>query len=409
MSKPEKSLVKKALEYFYSFADAHNDVFVFHDYRFVCETATLAKEIAKGEDLSKDEYEPGIVAIILSDLGTTNAKDPSIDNAYLINDFFETNNVPEKERESILYFVEFLKINKTPLNVVEKVVRDGKDIHLGLPDALERLSLLQTEVEKLTGKTHLELEWLEKCKQYFITHSFDTRYANREYGAARSKNYIELEKRIDKLRTESIKEKRNNEKALGGSSLSSENEDLFKIAFRNYINLIAIADSKAGLLIQVNSILASVVVALVIKKLEETPMLALPTAALLIGSAITIFYSILASKPLERKADIDLGPRKEEFFFGSFDRLDPTFKAVPWGKYSGDMLDFFGGDKRVVFDELIKESFEVRKVLSKKFGYLSIAYKVFFSGLVLAIIGFIIVMVHEYNVVEATQAANPFG
>lgn len=406
MSKQDKSLVKKGLEYFYAFAEAQSDVFVFHDYRYISETVSVCKEIAKGEDVEKADYEPGLAALILSDLGMVNANDPAIDNAFLINDFFDQNEVPEKERAQILYYVEFLKANRTPLNVVEKVVRDGKDIHLGLPDALERLSLLKIEIEKLTGKKHTEIEWLEICKQYYITHSFDTHYANREYGATRSKNYIELERRIDKLRLETQREKKHLARN-GESSLSAENEDLFKIAFRNYLNLIGLADRKAGLLIQVNSILASVVVALVLKKLEDAPLLALPTAALLIGSAITIFYSILASKPLERLPDQVAGSVKEEFFFGSFDRLDPDFKHVSWQKYSADMVDFFGGDKRLVFEELIKESFEVRKVLSKKFNYLSIAYKVFFAGLVLAILGFIAVMVNDYNAAEAVQAVSP--
>lgn len=48
--------------------------------------------------------------------------------------------------------------------------------------------------------------------------------------------------------------------------LNKESEDLFKIAFRNYLNLIGIADKKAGLLIQVNSILASVIIGFVAKK-----------------------------------------------------------------------------------------------------------------------------------------------
>jgi len=41
---------------------------------------------------------------------------------------------------------------------------------------------------------------------------------------------------------------------------------------------------------------------------------------------------------------------------------------------------------------MIKESFQVRKVLSKKFGYLDAAYKIFFAGLVFVIIIFLIIV-----------------
>jgi len=409
MAKPEKSLVKKALEFCYTFAEAHRTLFVFHDYRFVCETAAMCKELAKAEDLSKEEYELPMVALILSEVGTPIAKDTAITNPFLVNAFLDANEVLPRDREQILNYLEFLATNKNPLNTIEKVIRDAKDIYLALPDTLERLSLLRLEEEKLTGTVYTELEWLEQCKNNFLTHSFDTHYANRDYGMQRSKNFIELERRIDKLKIELQKVKRINTKGEDHTGLSSENEDLFKIAFRNYINLIALADSKAGLLIQVNSILASVVVALVLRKLESDILLyAFPTACLLIGSAVTIFYSILASKPLENWVGKQADPDKEQFFFGSFDRLDPEFRGVPWDKYYQDMTSFFGGDKKVIFEDLIKESFEVRKVLSKKFGYLAIAYKVFFAGLVFSILGFVVVSIVDYKKNKAT-AVGPFN
>ena len=410
MSKAEKSLVKKALEFYYHFAENNSQLFLFHDFRFVNETVIICKEIAKAEDLLKVEYEPGLVALILCDLGWDGAQNLLLNNEDLVNTFFDENGVEEEERKTILYYVNFLKANKSPLNKIERVIRDGKDIHLGLPDALERLSLLKLEEEKRNNKIFSNIEWLEQCKQYFITHAFDTHYANHEYGATRSKNYIELEKRLERLRLEQLKEKRNSERLNGNQSpTGKENEDLFKIAFRNYVNLIDIADKKAGLLIQVNSILASVVVALVLKKLESDTWFALPTAGLLVGSAVTIFYSIMASKPLENWEGKNMvATKKEEFFFGSFDRLDPNFTHVDWEKYLGDMTEFFSGDKNAIFVELIKESYEVRKVLSKKFNYLSIAYKVFFAGLILSIIGFIIVIMHDMRKADEIKKS-PYG
>ncbi|MBV9963372.1 MAG: hypothetical protein JO072_14095 [Parafilimonas sp.] len=175
-------------------------------------------------------------------------------------------------------------------------------------------------------------------------------------------------------------------------SLDKENEDLFKIAFRNYLNLIAIADRKAALLIQVNSILASVIIGFVAKKIQDMHSLIIPAAAILIVAGITIFYSILASKPLGKTFLKDVQYEKEPFFFGSFDKLDPDFKHVRLEKYYEDMNDLFKVNKQLVFDELIKESFQVRKVLSKKFVYLDIAYKVFFTGVVFVIVTFLIVI-----------------
>ena len=293
----------------------------------------------------------------------------------------------EKEAKEIQYYIEFFRRNKIPQNHIEEVPRDAKDIYLGMSDALERMGLLRIELEKLKHIKYTDLQWEEFCKQYFITHSFYTRYATRQYGAVRSKNYYDLERRIDRLKAELYKEKRSHEKTNGEEILSDkENEDLFRIAFRNYINLVGLADRKAGLLIQVNSIIASVIIGFAIRKNEDWQLYAVPVAMILIVAAVTIFFGILASKPLEKKFFKEVNTGKETFFFGSFDRLDPNFNHVTWEKYSNDIAQFFGGDKKLIFNELIKESFQVRKVLSKKFNYLSLAYKIFFAGFLISIL-----------------------
>src|SRR5690606_27019818 len=341
MEKQDKSLVKKALAFFYAYVELHNDWFVFHDFRHASESVRLCKEIARGEGLAKEEYESGMVALVLSFLFI---KEGDGQQKYLdlVDEFIEQNSVSDKESKVIKYFTDFYLLNKTPQNTLENVLRDAKDIHLGLPDALERLSLLRIQEERVNNKTYSELEWLLQCKYYFIMHSFDTPYANRVYGSTRNKNYIELEKRIDKLRAEEQKDKKNNQD--GFESLSAkESQDLFRIALRNYLDLVALADRKAGLLIQVNSILAPVVVAFSLRRIETHFIYTIPTAFVLIGAVITIFYGILASKPLEKNWDDDDDHLEERFFFGSFDRLDPGFKKVTWEKYSDDMLHFFHG------------------------------------------------------------------
>ena len=65
-------------------------------------------------------------------------------------------------------------------------------------------------------------------------------------------------------------------------ALDKVSEDLFKIAFRNYLNLIGIADRKAGLLIQVNSIIASIIIGFVAKKIQDIHLLIIPAAAILL-------------------------------------------------------------------------------------------------------------------------------
>lgn len=175
-------------------------------------------------------------------------------------------------------------------------------------------------------------------------------------------------------------------------ALDKISEDLFKIAFRNYLHLIDIADKKAALLIQVNAIIASIVIGFVAKKIEDIHMLIIPSAGVLIVAGFTILYGILASKPLGNGLFKEVHYEKQPFFFGSFDKLDPDFRHAQLNEYCADMTELFHGDKQLLFDELIKESYQVRKVLSKKFNYLNIAYKIFFVGIVFVIITFLLVI-----------------
>src|SRR5450432_1031572 len=77
----------------------------------------------------------------------------------------------------------------------------------------------------------------------------------------------------------------------------AKTDDLFKLAFRNYNHLISVADSKASLLIHVNSIIISVTIAFVLGKIEKVYFVLWPTVVLLSVSLTTILLAILASKP----------------------------------------------------------------------------------------------------------------
>jgi len=170
-----------------------------------------------------------------------------------------------------------------------------------------------------------------------------------------------------------------------------ETEDLFKIAFRNYVKLVDVADSKAGLLIHVNSILISVVIGFVISRTEKYPMLIIPSFLTLAVSFVTILLSILASRP-QRNAYIQNRASKsyQTFFFGSFDMAGSEFKDADYDSYSVELANFLKSGKDNVYNEIYKEVFNVRKVLSKKFTFLSYAYIVFLGGLALSIVSFFI-------------------
>jgi len=188
------------------------------------------------------------------------------------------------------------------------------------------------------------------------------------------------------------KNEKSNLKNHDQPSLSNkETEDLFKLAFRNYNHLISVADSKASLLIRVNSLLISVMIAFVLGKIEKEYFILWPTVVLLTVCLATILLSILASKPRRNSLMEDRTSKTfQRFFFGSFDMIDPTLPNVQWDEYFQGMSELFCQSRDSVYLEIYKESFNVRKVLFKKFNYLSWAYWVFIFGLLISVISFVL-------------------
>jgi Family of unknown function (DUF5706) len=377
MAKNERNILKQSLLITGDVIQNSESSLLYKNYRYTLDSVIDCKLIAKSENLYREQYEIGLVGLVLSNLNLIIENNVPFDTSSLFKTIVQSNELSEKETDQLKYYIEFFNVDSRPKDIVEKVLLDCKYSHLGLINGFERMALMRIQEQAAREKKIDDLEWEQFCKDYFLNHNFYTKYALDHYGNLRSKNFAEIERRLEKIQLEQSKGKK--APAENDFMLSDkEGENLFKIAFRNYVNLVALADRKAHLLIEVNSILASVIIGFTIKRTDDSNYYLLPTVLILLVAGFTIFYAILASKPLaEFKNEL---PGKEPFFFGSFDRIDHNFKNVTWDKYFSDINDLFKGDKEFIFSELVRESFQVRKVLSRKFGYLSIAYKIFIVG-----------------------------
>src|SRR5690606_11861327 len=74
-------------------------------------------------------------------------------------------------------------------------------------------------------------------------------------------------------------------------------ETMFRTTSANHHMLSQMADNKANILITINSIILSVVVSVLVRKLEEDPRLIIPTILLVSVCLTTIVFAILATLP----------------------------------------------------------------------------------------------------------------
>ncbi len=74
-------------------------------------------------------------------------------------------------------------------------------------------------------------------------------------------------------------------------------ETMFRTTSKNHIELSSIADSKANIMISVNSIIISIIVGALASKLDTNPYLIIPAAILLVVCVTTIVFAIIATRP----------------------------------------------------------------------------------------------------------------
>jgi hypothetical protein len=153
------------------------------------------------------------------------------------------------------------------------------------------------------------------------------------------------------------------------------------------------ADTKANIMISINTIILSIIVGVLFRKIGEYPGLLIPALMLTITCLITIVLAILATRPSISSGKFtheDIQQKKTNLlFFGNFHQME--LKDYEWGMR--EMMK----DYEYLYGSMIKDIYYLGKVLAKKYRLLRLSYTVFMFGFVSSIIGFIIAMMFNYQ------------
>ncbi|MEJ7741742.1 MAG: Pycsar system effector family protein [Nocardioidaceae bacterium] len=179
------------------------------------------------------------------------------------------------------------------------------------------------------------------------------------------------------------------EKYKKHKSNSSERtiETMFRTTSSNSQRLSSQADTKAHILISVNSIIISVLLSVVVTRMADYSRLTIPVIMLLLVNLITISFSILATRPNIPRGIFDEDELKQNkvnlLFFGNF------FK-MKFDDYSNFMQQVMG-DQQILYVTMLRNLHEQGLVLGKKYRLLKTAYNFFMYGLIISVITFFIV------------------
>lgn len=163
--------------------------------------------------------------------------------------------------------------------------------------------------------------------------------------------------------------------------------DMFRTSYRTHMELSAIADNKSNIMISINGIIISIIIASISPKIDSNPWLLLPTSILLITCLLSLVYAVLSARPRVSKEKVTLEDVRENraniLFFGNF-------YTLPRADYVEGMEELMQDSERL-YDNMARDLHGLGVVLAKKYRLLRIAYNLFMGGLVLSVISFIFV------------------
>ncbi len=391
------SIVKSTQTYASSIlASDIDEKYIYHNLGHTEQVVKATIEIAQHSNLSEQEVELVTIAAWMHDIGYKqgyeNHEDASIKIA---EDFLTKKELPAYKIDKVRKCIDATRMPQNPTNLMEEVLCDADMAHLAGDQYFRQCRELREEWAKTNQRVMTDDEWSVMNLQFMKEHTYFTHYGKTIFEKRKQKNIKKLkrsqketsidQKYVNKLESEVIKVK--NKLDLAKIMKPDRGiETMFRTTSKNHLTLSAMADNKANILISINSILLSVVVTILMRKLENNPHLIIPTFALTLVCLVTIVTAILATRPNVStgkftKDDI-LKKKTNLLFFGNFHGVD--LEDYEWGMK--EMMK----DADYLYSSLIRDIYFLGAVLGKKYRLLRISYTIFMFGIVIAVLLFAI-------------------
>lgn len=373
----------------------------FHNIEHTKDVVNAVQIIGPQSDLSEDELESAIVAAWLHDIGyAEGAQDHEHNAAMKAKELLERLGASPKKQHDVTEAIMATKVPQNPKSLIGKVICDADLFHLSSDQCEHKGTKLREEWALVGDRKLTDEEWLRTNLEFMEGHRYHTPYGQTILQQGKKKNIKRLRKLInpdkgkdkERLEEEVIKLRTRLEKAKVQKP-DRGIETMFRTTSTNHIMLSEMADNKANILITINSIILSVVVSVLVRKLEENPKLIIPTMLLVAVCLATTVFAILATRPNVTTGTFtrdDIKNKKTNLlFFGNF-------HGMKVNDYEWSMKEMMK-DSDYLYGSMIKDIYYLGKVLGRKYRRLRVAYNIFMFGFVVSIISFLIAFLMSPN------------
>ena len=164
-------------------------------------------------------------------------------------------------------------------------------------------------------------------------------------------------------------------------------ETMFRTSYRVHMDLSSIADTKANIMISINGLIISILIASLSSKIDTHAYLLIPTSIMLLGCLTSTVIAVISARPRVNSQYISLDDvRKNKanlLFFGHFSKMELT-------DFEEGMTELLK-NPTILYQNMIRDIYGLGLVLNTKFRLLRMAYTSFMIALTLGILAYITV------------------
>ena len=377
----------------------------FHTLQHTEEVLEHAKEIASQYQLNEKEQFVLYSAAWFHDTGHlfTDPTKHELKSVEIMKDFLAKYISEEEMLREVGECILSTRMPRNPQNILQEILCDADTYHLGTKDFRKKNKQLRKEYEGRNLVTPAE-GWLKSTLHFMENHRYFTEYAQGLLEEGKQKNIRKLQQKIGDSKNEPINIVQNTsifgdsgnkgkgkgkEEGKKNSLLTRGIQTMLRLTSDNHLELSNMADGKANILISVNSIIISVILSVLVRRLEVDTYLIIPTVIFLACSVTTIVIAILATRPKVSQGVFsreDIMNRKTNLlFFGNFHKA--SLEEYEWGM-SQMMVD-----PDYLYGALIKDIHQLGVVLGRKYRFLRISDNVFMFFIIISVLSFSLAVV----------------
>jgi predicted metal-dependent HD superfamily phosphohydrolase len=390
-------ILKNAEKHVHDLFDKYyQDNLVFHNIEHTKSVVQRVQEIASHYDLNEKELLELHLAAWFHDTGhlITEPAYHEEKSVELMKQFLAPHINDEELVGKAERLIRMTKFPPSPETLQEKILCDADTYHFGMDDFKKTNKAMKKELT-LRKMNTLVMDWEKNTLELLQRHRFFTDYCKDLLQEGKEKNIRRFRKKVNKTdvanASGSLLTTATDEPGMEkqkNALLTKGIQTMLRLTSENHLELSNMADGKASILISVNAIIISVILSVLIRRIEVDTHLTIPTILFLASSLATIVVAILATRPKVSQGSFTrediLNKKTNLLFFGNFHRT--SMEEYKWA------MNTMMRDPDYLYGSVIQDIYHLGVILGRKYRLVRLAYTIFMIGILVSVFAFVLAM-----------------